>query len=73
MSVIHADFSKALDRINHKLVIFKLHAVDFSLYLVKWINSYLFNRSYSVLFNSFQSSELKIMSELLREVTLDLI
>ena len=60
--VIYTDFSKAFDLVNHKLLIFKLQAAGFPSHLVKWISSYLHNRSFRVLFNFTTSYEFHVSS-----------
>ena len=55
--VIYTDFSKAFDTVNHTLLIKKLSLLGFPPSLVKWLESYLINRSQSVLFrNSLSKS-----------------
>ncbi|KAL9917892.1 uncharacterized protein ACN427_000469 [Glossina fuscipes fuscipes] len=60
--VIYTDLSKAFDLVNHRLLIFKLQASGFPPYLVKWISSYLHNRSFRVLFNFISSDEFPVTS-----------
>ena len=49
---ITTDFSKAFDRVSHKIIIFKLRALGFPPQLLLWVASYLKERRYQVLFRS---------------------
>lgn len=54
IDTVYTDFSKAFDRVNHNLLIFKLQRFSLNGNFLKWLNSYLTNRSQSVkLSNSF--------------------
>ena len=53
---VATDFSKAFDKLSHKLIIFKLNMLGFSNLTVDWVKSYLTNRSYQVSFRSELSS-----------------
>ena len=59
---IYTDFSKAFDRVNHELLIYKLNQIGFSINLVKWISSYLRNRSQVVLFDDCLSKSINVPS-----------
>lgn len=43
--VIHTDLSKALDQVNHKLIISKLNSLGIHGKLLSWFESYLKSRS----------------------------
>lgn len=45
---IYTDFSKAFDKVNHELLLLKLHLMGFSNALLKWIRSYLMGRAQMV-------------------------
>lgn len=60
--VIYTDFSKAFDVVNHKLILIKLELYGFPPSLVKWISSYLNDRTQQVLFKSSKSYKLKVNS-----------
>ena len=45
---IYTDFSKALDRVNHKLLIQKLRLMGLGGTLLSWLQSYLTGRTQSV-------------------------
>lgn len=46
--MIYADYSNAFDRVSHKLLILTLRLLSFLLYLLKWISSWLRNKSFGV-------------------------
>lgn len=52
VDVIATDFSKAFDKISHSIIFFKLNALGFQSSFIKWIESYLKNRHYNVIFRS---------------------
>ena len=56
--VIYADFSKAFDRINHKLLLQKLSILGFSPFLLNLIASYLCDRKQFVLVAGHSSREI---------------
>lgn len=53
--VIITDFSKAFDCVNHRKLLKKLSTLGMPLVLLKWFESYLSNRSLSVVFNGQRS------------------
>lgn len=59
---IYTDFSKAFDRVNHDLLLFKLDQMGFSNTLLKWINSYLKNRKQCVKYRDVTSSNINVLS-----------
>lgn len=58
VSTVFLDFSAAFDVIDHNLQLDKLSAYGFTDCAVRWMNSYLTNRSQSVYFNGSFSSAL---------------
>ena len=44
IDVLYTDFAKAFDRVNHKILIAKLHDYNIPKNLIAWIQSYLSNR-----------------------------
>lgn len=52
---VYLDFLKAFDKVDHKLLIKKLHKMGIKGKLLAWIKSYLTNRSQRVLVNGFTS------------------
>jgi hypothetical protein len=58
--VIYIDFSKAFDKIDHKILISKLSQTNIHPSLIAWTHDYLTNRSFNVIFNGYQSSNFVI-------------
>lgn len=54
--VLFSDLSKAFDLLPHSVILFKLRKLGFPKYFLKWIESYLTNRTYSILFKSIVTS-----------------
>ena len=44
VTVIYLDFCKAFDKVDHKIVLQKLHALGITGDLLRWIASFLINR-----------------------------
>ena len=59
---VYTDFSKAVDRVNHCLLRKKLLLLGLNPILLKWISSYLFDRSQKVIFNNKFSDSLIVTS-----------
>ena len=59
---IFTDFSKAFDRVDHKLLLLKLDKIGFPGSLVNWIKSYLSSRRQCVVFNHSVSDEILVSS-----------
>lgn len=55
VDVIATDLSKAFDKISHSLILFKLNALGFQPIFISWIESYLKDRQYRVIFRSSES------------------
>ena len=53
--VIYTDFSKAFDKVNHKLLLYKLSLKGFSVSAVKWLHSYMSQRTQQVKFRNIIS------------------
>lgn len=62
VDVLYTDFSKAFDCIDHKLLIIKLKTLGFHESLIKFISSYLENRTMFVSCNNFISPVFKASS-----------
>lgn len=60
--VIYTDFRKAFDKVNHLLLIKKLQTMGFTNLSIKWIYSYLTNRSQIVRFRSKLSKSITVPS-----------
>lgn len=62
IDAIYTDFSKAFDKVDHKLLILKLYKYGIRGSLLKWIESYLTERIQIVRFNNAQSEPIKVTS-----------
>lgn len=60
--VIYTDFSKAFDKVNHNLLLQKLHLIGFTPNCLNWIKSYLNNRNQRVYFNNTTSRNIIVKS-----------
>lgn len=59
---VYTDFSKAFDKINHKRLIERLAEVGVCQGLLRWVWSYISNRSQIVSVNGFQSNTFSVSS-----------
>lgn len=57
VDVVYTDFSKAFDRMDHKVLLAKLRLFNFSDAFIKFIDSYLSHRVYYVNYNGFSSDQ----------------
>ena len=62
IDAIYTDFQKAFDRVDHKLLIFKLNKMGIQGSILKWISSYLNDRTQTVKFNNVYSDLIKVTS-----------
>lgn len=62
VDVVYSDFSKAFDKINHDLLIEKLWTIGIHGDLLRWLDSYVKNRSQAVAVKGFVSRFLDIPS-----------
>ena len=62
IDLICIDFSKAFDLVSHKKLLLKLENYGINGNLLKWINSFLSNRIFSVKINYAPSSEYPVTS-----------
>ena len=62
IDVIYTDFQKAFDRVDHKLLIFKLRKIGIEGAILDWISSYLTNRTQVVKFKNSLSEEINVIS-----------
>lgn len=60
--VIYTDFSKAFDKVNHKLLLKKLNFMGFTHNSLRWISSYLSNRKQKVYFKKQTSKPIYVKS-----------
>ena len=56
VDTVYTDFSKAFDKINHNILIFKLAKIGVHGDLLRWLTSYVFNRSLLVVVNGHRST-----------------
>lgn len=59
---IYTDFSKAFDKVNHKLLIMKLDKKGFSPWFTNWVSSYLSERVQLVKFENITSTNITVTS-----------
>jgi len=57
---VYLDLKKAFDTVNHCILLSKLHSYNFSSGTLKWMESYLLNRSQSVQIQKHQSAALRL-------------
>lgn len=60
--VIYTDFSKAFDKVNHRLLMSKLDAIGLNGNVLEWISSYLQNREQIVYFGNAFSKSISVTS-----------
>ena len=60
--VIYLDFAKAFDKVDHQILLQKLHAYGIRGKLLTWLNAYLTNRWQSVVINGTHSQPAKVIS-----------
>jgi hypothetical protein len=58
VDVIYTDFSKAFDRLDHNILLSKLHSFGFSASLLTFFKSYLTGRKQYVFYKGFKSKEI---------------
>ena len=54
--VLFLDFTKAFDMVNHAILLSKLKAYKFDNLVLKWLSSYLSERSQKVVMSNWESS-----------------
>ena len=62
VDAIYTDFSKAFDRVNHSILLLKLHRLGFPNTVLNWIASFLSNRTQRVLFRNQLSLRIDVSS-----------
>lgn len=62
IDTIYTDFSKAFDKMNHKIFLYKLNILGFNSNIVNWMESYLCRRRQYVKFGSSESRIFEIGS-----------
>lgn len=62
VEVLYTDFSKAFDRIDVPMLLFKLEKIGFGPGLLKWVGSYLSNRQQIVRYKGVKSKPIQVTS-----------
>ena len=62
VEALYTDFSKAFDRIDIPMLLFKLQKIGIESGLLKWLESYLTNRQQIIKFNGKKSSPIQVTS-----------
>ncbi|XP_075150875.1 uncharacterized protein LOC142224983 [Haematobia irritans] len=62
VDVVYTDYSKAFDKVNHRLLLYKLSALGFPPALLCWISSYLSDRVQCVMFKGRTSRKISVTS-----------
>lgn len=60
--VVYTDFSKAFDKVNHRILLHKLNAIGFNGNIIDWISSYLTGREQMVTFGDSISRPIHVTS-----------
>lgn len=60
IDVVYTDFEKAFDRVDHVILLKKLHLLGIHGDLLRWIKSYLHNRSQAVVIGGYRSDYIDI-------------
>lgn len=66
VDVIYLDFSKAVDKVSHRLLLHKLGSYGISESIIKWISSFLSNMSQRVVINGVESASANVTSGVLQ-------
>lgn len=59
---LYTDCSKAFDRVNHKLLLYKLQTLGFGGEVLKWLNSFLVGRSQHIHIQNYVSHDISVFS-----------
>lgn len=62
MDVIYLDFSKAFDRVDHKIVVTKVKKLGIKGKLLLWLEEFLTNRSQKTIVQGHESVKLRVLS-----------
>lgn len=62
VDVVYTDFEKAFDRVDHDLLLHKLHSLGIRGDLLRWVQSYLSNRSQAVVLGGYKSDYIAVPS-----------
>ena len=60
--MIFTDFTKAFDKVNHSILINKLHILGFESNILSWMSSYLTNRFQVVKIGTTYSKKFRVLS-----------
>lgn len=60
VDVVYTDFKAAFDRVNHEILLYKLERMGVSIRVVRWLKSYLADRSVRVRIGSTYSETFSI-------------
>ena len=59
---VYTDFSKAFDKLSHSVIILKMKKLGFPPWFIEWVNSYLIDRTYNVIFRGLESRSINATS-----------
>lgn len=62
VDVIYTDFSKAFDKVNHSILISKLHNIGIQDPFLSWISSYISNRKQIIKYKNYKSNPFVVTS-----------
>lgn len=62
VDVVYTDFEKAFDRVDHDILLAKLNSLGIHGDLLRWVNSYLSNRSQAVVLGGYKSDYITVPS-----------
>lgn len=62
VDAVYTDFSKAFDRVDHNILLSKVRKLGIHDPVLRWLSSYLSNRSQLVKFQGILSKEIKVLS-----------
>ena len=66
VDVVYLDFSKAFDKVQHRILLGKLISYGINSYVVRWISNYLSDRFQKVIINGWESDLLPMSSGVLQ-------
>jgi len=69
VDTVYLDFSKAFDKVDHKILLQKLHQLGIRGKIHRWIKSFLTNRQQRVLVEGFLSEPVSVISGILSQPT----
>lgn len=59
---VYTDFSKAFDKLSHSVIVLKMRKLGFPPWFIKWVTSYLIDRTYKVVFRGVESKSINATS-----------